>query len=94
MQEPARTPVLCAGVVRCLGCWEVVMSEKFEVVKRAFILIGLFLVAGWLVWCGNTYNDRNYSLIPAVMCAAESMLLMFIAVALMKRREESESGEF
>ena len=49
-----------------------------------------FSVAAWLVWCGNVYNDKNYSLIPAVMCAAESILLIITGAAIIRRQAESE----
>src|SRR5689334_5893258 len=90
MQCPVRTPVLCAGRCRCLGCREVHMLQKFEVVKRAMIVTFFVVAAAWLVWRGNSYNDINYSLVPAVMCALESLVLVMTGIALARRRRESD----
>ena len=69
------------------------MLPKLDLFKRCLTLLFFFLIAAYLVWCGNTYNDRNYSLIPAVMCAAESILLMITGAAMIRRRAESEFDE-
>ena len=69
------------------------MLQKWDSLKRWLILGIFFSVAGYLVWCGDHYSDRNYSIIPAVMCAAESIVLMITGAALMRRRPESEFDE-
>jgi hypothetical protein len=66
---------------------------NWELVKRYLILVGFFAGAAYLVWCGNRYNDKNYSLIPALMCAAESVVLMLTGAAMMRRHAESEGDE-
>ena len=66
------------------------MLQMLDVIKRIFILVAFLIAAGWLVWRGNSYSDPRYSLIPAVMCALESMLLFFVGVALMRRRADEE----
>ena len=61
---------------------------NLDSVKRYLTLVFFFAIAAYLIWCGNAYNDKNYSLIPAIMCAAESILLMITGAALMRRRSE------
>ena len=45
------------------------MFQMMDRLKRILFPTFFFLGAAWLVWCGNVYNDKNYSLIPAFMCA-------------------------
>ena len=66
------------------------MLQMFSVVKRVFILAIFLIAAGWLIWRGNAYTDPRFSIIPAVMCALESLLLVFVGVALMRRQADSE----
>jgi uncharacterized membrane protein len=67
--------------------------QKFEVVKRAMIFAIFVVAAAWLVWRGNSYNDLNYSLVPAVMCALESLVLVMTGIALARRRNGSEAKD-
>ena len=90
MQEPARTPDLCAGPGVRKGCWDVLMLQMFDVAKRIFILVVFLIASAWLIWRGNSYTDPGFSIIPAVMCALESLLLVFVGVSLMRRPTDSE----
>ena len=80
-----RRPLWKFGVV-----WKFFMSQMMDSLKRILFPTFFFLVAAWLVWCGNVYNDKNYSLIPAFMCAAESILLIITGAAIIRRQAESE----
>ncbi len=66
------------------------MSQMMDSLKRILFPTFFFLVAAWLVWCGNVYNDKNYSLIPAFMCAAESILLIIKGAAIIRMQAETE----
>ena len=61
-----------------------------DAVKKVLTFLFFFGIAGYLVWCGNRYNDRNYSLIPAMMCAAESVLLMITGAAMIRTFADDE----
>jgi hypothetical protein len=50
--------------------------------KRGVVMIGFLGAAIWLSWCGERYDDRHNSALPAVMCAVESIVLVITGAAL------------
>ena len=69
------------------------MWPTMDFTKRGLILFCLLAATGWLAWCGSRYNDANYTLFPAVMCAAECVVLILIARVIAKRDLEGEVDE-
>jgi hypothetical protein len=66
------------------------MFNLFVRLKRVLILGAFFVAAVWLAWCGETYNDRHNSPLPAIMCAVESLVLVITGAALAGQRPERE----
>ncbi len=69
------------------------MWPSMDALKRYLISSFLLMTVGWLWWCGSRFNENNYTLFPAGMCAAECVVLILIAAAIVKRDAEGEVDE-
>ena len=61
--------------------------------KRGVVMIGFLGAAIWLSWCGERYDDRHNSALPAVMCATESIVLVITGAALSMRSADARFEE-
>ncbi len=77
------------------GLWEVVymFNVIFNRTKRVFILGAFIVVAAWLIWCGEIYDDRHHSALPAIMCAVTSVVLVITGAAIAGRKAEAKWDE-
>jgi len=81
------------AVVDAWVAGKIFMLPTMDSIKRGLILSFLAVMVIWLFWCGRQFNENNYTLFPAVMCAAECVLLILTAAAILRRNVEGEVDE-
>ena len=68
-------------------------NEIFNKSKRVFILGAFIVAAAWLVWCGEVYDDKHHSALPAIMCALTSIMLIITGAGIAGRKSEAKWDE-
>jgi hypothetical protein len=62
-------------------------------VSRLLILIGCVVGGVWLMWRSYTYVDDHYTMTPPVMCAMQSVSLVFLGLSVALRNKQQTGAD-